>query len=145
MTSEVHRISTDDFDSVFKHVGGFGRFQIISFLLLFFASYVYGYLSIATVFLAPRVDHWCRNDALTDLPPDIQRCVGVPFESNSFSMCTQFVLPRSYTIPDDVYNCDVTNRTLNTESMDIEDCNEWEYDRSVFTETAVTEVRKTCL
>ena len=137
---EGYRISTDNFDKVFEIVGGFGKFQIVSFVLLFISSYIYGYLSIAGVFLAPKVDHWCRDDSLAHFSPEIQRCVGVPRESNTYSHCSRFVVPQNVTFRDDVSSCDVTNRTLYIGNWSTAACDEWVYDRETFPETAVTEV-----
>lgn len=50
------------FDDIFLHIGSFGKFQIIHFIVLTFPSFYAGSQSLALTFLAPKdQDFWCSG------------------------------------------------------------------------------------
>jgi len=59
-----------DFDDVLPHLGEFGRYQKMLFLLLapfmFFVAFVY----FSQIFITLTPDHWCRVPGLEFLTPE---------------------------------------------------------------------------
>ncbi|XP_059470665.1 organic cation transporter protein [Neocloeon triangulifer] len=82
-----------DFDDVLPHLGEFGRYQKLLFLLLapfmFFVAFVY----FSQIFITLTPDHWCHIPGLEFLTPEERVRLAIPASTsspNGFDMCRMY-------------------------------------------------------
>uniref|UniRef100_A0A8C3QKP7 Uncharacterized protein n=1 Tax=Cyanoderma ruficeps TaxID=181631 RepID=A0A8C3QKP7_9PASS len=122
------------FAGLLEHVGGMGRFQVVSVLLLSLPVLMMASHNLLQNFTAAGSDHWCRPrpgaDAAAGLDPEAALRVWVPRGER----CRRFVTPQWWLL-------EANGSAPNGSQPETEPCGDgWSYDRSVFTSTIVTEV-----
>ena len=70
------------FDDVIEKTGAFGRFQLITFLLIGGFGF-WTYHGVAAPFVVFPLEHWCKIPALANLSYEQQRYVGIPKDEES--------------------------------------------------------------
>ena len=60
------------FDQVLEHVGGFGFYQKMFFFLVNIASIDNGWQMVGMIFLAAKMDHWCKVDRLQQVSGSVK-------------------------------------------------------------------------
>ncbi|NWX14092.1 S226A protein, partial [Aegotheles bennettii] len=125
------------FADLLEHVGGMGRFQVVSVLLLSLPVFMMASHNLLQNFTAATNDHRCRlrweaNATGLDLQ-DLLR-VSVPHGER----CRRFVTPQWWLL-------EVNSSAPNGTWPETEPCHDgWTYDRSVFTSTIITEWDLVC-
>ncbi|XP_071645804.1 organic cation transporter protein-like isoform X2 [Temnothorax longispinosus] len=80
-----------DFDDLLPHVGEFGTYQRILFVLMipfaFFVAWVY--FSQIFITLVPE-KHWCRVPELENLPVEERIALAIPVGEDGYSKCTMY-------------------------------------------------------
>ncbi|XP_038078934.1 organic cation transporter protein-like [Patiria miniata] len=150
------------FDEILEHVGTFGRYQKLTFLIVCLMAVPMSYHQLAQVFLAPDTDHWCAVPELLEPncsalagagPPDstaYSRCmearknISIPRKKGKFLQCYRYVLDAN----DDVSGAagdGYINETIKTSSNKTMKCDAgWEYDRSQYHTTVVQDFNLVC-
>ncbi|NXS32746.1 S226B protein, partial [Pomatostomus ruficeps] len=125
------------FASLLEHVGGMGRFQVVSVLLLSVPVLMMASHNLLQNFTAATGDHWCRlrPDAnATGLDAEALLRVWVPRGER----CRRFVTPQWWLL-------EANGSAPNGSWPETEPCGDgWTYDRSVFTSTIITEWDLVC-
>ncbi|NWI85777.1 S226B protein, partial [Pitta sordida] len=125
------------FADLLEHVGGMGRFQVLSVLLLSLPVLMMASHNLLQNFTAATGDHRCRlrwEANGTGLDPDVLLRVSVP----PGERCRRFVAPQWWLLE---ANASAPNDTW----PETEPCGDgWTYDRSVFASTIVTEWDLVC-
>ncbi|NXB14974.1 S226B protein, partial [Rhagologus leucostigma] len=125
------------FASLLEHVGGMGRFQVVSVLLLSLPMLMMASHNLLQNFTAATSDHWCRlrpEANATGLDPEALLRVWVPRGER----CRRFVTPQWWLL-------EANGSAPNSSWPETEPCgNGWTYDRSVFTSTIITEWDLVC-
>lgn len=146
-SNKVQTMSVD-FDMMLPHIGEMGRYQIVLYLLMSIpATLPAAFLAFNQVFLSATPDHWCHVDELVsaNLSLDHIKALSIPRiqldkgqSEIVYEKCTQY---------------DVNFTALYAEnggqwpekadpSWAKKACqNGWDYDKSEFVDTLVTEVR----
>jgi hypothetical protein len=78
------------FDDVLEQSGGgFGRFQVLAFLLIgCFAFWTYH--GVAAPFVVMPLDHWCLVPQLANLSWEQQKYIGIPTDDNGdYKTCSR--------------------------------------------------------
>ncbi|KAI1229724.1 hypothetical protein IHE44_0010911 [Lamprotornis superbus] len=121
------------FASLLEHVGGMGRFQVLSVLLLSLPVLMMASHNLLQNFTAATSDHRCRlrpEANATGLDPEALLRVWVPRGER----CRRFVTPQWWLL-------EANGSAPNSSGLETEPCGDgWSYDRSVFTSTIITEV-----
>lgn len=121
------------FASLLEHVGGMGRFQVASVLLLALPVLMMASHNLLQNFTAATSDHRCRlrwEANATGLDPQDLLRVSVPRGER----CRRFVTPQWWLL-------EANGSAPNSSWPETEPCHDgWTYDRSVFTSTIITEV-----
>ncbi|XP_067132180.1 uncharacterized protein [Centruroides vittatus] len=131
-----------EFDEVLPHVGSYGKYQILLLGLLAPVANIpccFTYLSVAFVSATP--DHWCRIPELEGhFPQDVIKNISIPLETRDgvemYSQCA-------------MYDYNYTRILLEGVPSDVDvprvPCkNGWNYDRSVYESTLVTDMDVVC-
>lgn len=130
---KVERRTEDNSDEVQSSIGNFGRWQMWVCFWLFIVKFPVAWHALGIVFLAPPVESWCRRPAtLQNLTDEQWRNLSQPPATSGpqgRDSCRMYV---------DNYTAGSYNEPLAGRSTVA--CEEWEYDRSVFQETIVTQV-----
>ncbi|NWW01685.1 S226B protein, partial [Oreocharis arfaki] len=125
------------FASLLEHVGGMGRFQVFSVLLLSLPVLMMASHNLLQNFTAATSDHWCRprpEANATGLDPEALLRVWVPRGER----CQRFVAPQWWLL-------EANGSAPNSSRPETEPCGDgWSYDRSVFTSTIITEWDLVC-
>ncbi|NXB57570.1 S226B protein, partial [Struthidea cinerea] len=125
------------FASLLEHVGGMGRFQVVSVLLLSLPVFMMASHNLLQNFTAATSDHRCRlrpEANATGLDPEALLRVWVPRGER----CQRFVTPQWWLL-------EANDSAPNSSWPETEPCGDgWTYDRSVFTSTIVTEWDLVC-
>ncbi|KAM9258892.1 uncharacterized protein RDI95_015100 [Morus bassanus] len=125
------------FASLLEHVGGMGRFQVASVLLLALPTLMMASHNLLQNFTAATSDHRCRlrwEANATGLDPQDLLRVSVPHGER----CRRFVKPQWWLL-------EANGSAPNSSWPETEPCRDgWTYDRSVFTSTIVTEWDLVC-
>ncbi|NXT20200.1 S226A protein, partial [Syrrhaptes paradoxus] len=125
------------FASLLEHVGGMGRFQVASALLLSLPVLMMASHNLLQNFTAATSDHRCRlrwEANATGL--DLQDLVKVSVPRGE--RCQRFVTPQWWLL-------EVNSSAPNSSWPETEPCRDgWTYDRSVFTSTIITEWDLVC-
>ena len=121
------------FASLLEHVGGMGRFQVVSVLLLALPVLMMASHNLLQNFTAAISDHHCRlrwEANATGLDPQDLLRVSVPHGER----CRRFVTPQWWLL-------EANGSAPNSSWPETEPCRDgWTYNRSVFTSTIITEV-----
>lgn len=122
-----------DFDSVLADVGDFGPYQyVMYFLICIPASVPSAWNAFNQVFVAAVPDHWCRVPEVNGSSVDERKNYSIPLDGDDrFSQCYQYDLNYSASAgyDDDRYSHIVPCK------------HGWEFDRTTYDSTIVTEVR----
>uniref|UniRef100_A0A336MA72 CSON007857 protein n=1 Tax=Culicoides sonorensis TaxID=179676 RepID=A0A336MA72_CULSO len=120
------------FDELLPHVGEYGLYQVILFLLLcpflFFLAFVF--MSQMFITLVPN-DHWCeinglKNYDLTDI--QIKEIFIPKIKDNQYSRCTRYDVDPSKVLNGGI---NMTEIALSQKSWDVIECNSgWKYNRT---------------
>uniref|UniRef100_A0A8B9Z359 Major facilitator superfamily (MFS) profile domain-containing protein n=1 Tax=Buteo japonicus TaxID=224669 RepID=A0A8B9Z359_9AVES len=125
------------FASLLEHVGGMGRFQVASVLLLALPILMMASHNLLQNFTAATSEHRCRvhwEANATSLDPQDLLKVSVP----QGERCRRFVTPQWWLL-------EANGSAPNTSWLETEPCRDgWTYDRSVFTSTIITEWDLVC-
>ncbi|XP_031950700.1 solute carrier family 22 member 6 [Corvus kubaryi] len=125
------------FASLLEHVGGMGRFQVVSVLLLSLPVFMMASHNLLQNFTAAASDHWCRlrpEANATGLDPEALLRVWVPRGER----CQRFVTPQWWLL-------EANGSAPNSSGPETEPCGDgWTYDRSVFVSTIITEWDLVC-
>ena len=121
-----------DFDDFLPVIGANGVYQRGLFISMCLpASLPAAFLAFSQVFLSYTPDHWCRIPELTGLPPKRVKDLAIPDKNlGSHDKCRQ-------------YDADFTSgrKLSNNRSWSVTKCRfGWDYDKSDFQSTLVTEV-----
>ncbi|XP_075217415.1 carcinine transporter [Lycorma delicatula] len=113
-----------DFDDVLPHLGEFGRYQKLLFLMMipfaFFVAWVY--FTQIFITLVPE-QHWCRVPELQNLPIELRKSLSIPKTKDGFSKCTMYVADWKSVIAQGLKEADPSWPTTS--------CSQgWEYDFS---------------
>ncbi|KAM6995809.1 uncharacterized protein RBU47_014027 [Passerculus sandwichensis] len=126
------------FASLLEHVGGMGRFQVLSVLLLSLPVLMMASHNLLQNFTAATSDHWCRPSPganATGLDAEALLRVWVPRGER----CRRFVTPQWWLLETN------SSEATNSSWPETEPCGDgWSYDRSVFTSTIITEWDLVC-
>ncbi|XP_015472118.1 solute carrier family 22 member 6 [Parus major] len=121
------------FASLLEHVGGMGRFQVVSVLLLSLPVLMMASHNLLQNFTAATSDHRCRlrpEANASGLDPEALLRVWVPRGER----CRRFVTPQWWLL-------EANGSAPNGSRLETEPCGDgWTYDRSVFTSTIITEM-----
>uniref|UniRef100_A0A8B9EMZ4 Uncharacterized protein n=1 Tax=Anser cygnoides TaxID=8845 RepID=A0A8B9EMZ4_ANSCY len=121
------------FADLLEHVGGMGRFQVASVILLAVPILMMASHNLLQNFTAATSDHRCRlrwEANATSLDPQDLLRVSVPRGER----CRRFVMPQWWLL-------EANGSAPNDSWLETEPCHDgWTYDRSVFTSTIITEV-----
>ena len=129
------------FDSIFSFIGGMGCYQITLIIcgsiLPFFSAE-----NISMNFIAGDMEHWCQVPTSTDLPFDMAKDIGIPYENAgrevTYSQCEMFDLPYwNYTL-DELLTWNRSERT--NDDTPKKSCEDWTFDRSLYRETVSSKV-----
>ena len=100
---------------------------------------------MSMTFLGPEQDHWCKIDRLQNFSHPQQKYIGIPYneEDEEYDQCHYYNLPYDKLNDDQLYNW---NWTMDNEftNVTIEKCDEWIYDQSEFTHTALSKYDLVC-
>ncbi|XP_068034760.1 solute carrier family 22 member 6-B-like [Anomalospiza imberbis] len=125
------------FASLLEHVGGMGRFQVVSVLLLSLPVLMMASHNLLQNFTAATSDHQCRprpEANASGLEPEALLRVWVPRGER----CRRFVAPQWWLL-------EANGSEPNSSWPETEPCGDgWTYDRSVFTSTIITEWDLVC-
>ncbi|XP_074023165.1 solute carrier family 22 member 6-B-like [Numenius arquata] len=125
------------FASLLEHVGGMGRFQVVSVLLLSLPVFMMASHNLLQNFTAATTDHHCRlrwEANATGLDPQDLLRVSIPHGER----CRRFVSPQWWLL-------EANGSAPNSSWLETEPCHDgWTYDRSIFTSTIVTEWDLVC-
>ncbi|OWK50976.1 Solute carrier family 22 member 6-B, partial [Lonchura striata] len=125
------------FGSLLEHVGGMGRFQVVSVLLLSLPVLMMASHNLLQNFTAATSAHQCRprpEANASGLDPEVLLRVWVPRGER----CRRFVTPQWWLL-------EANGSEPNSSWPETEPCGDgWTYDRSVFTSTIVTEWDLVC-
>uniref|UniRef100_A0A8C0F7M9 Major facilitator superfamily (MFS) profile domain-containing protein n=1 Tax=Bubo bubo TaxID=30461 RepID=A0A8C0F7M9_BUBBB len=125
------------FADLLEHVGGMGRFQVASVVLLALPVLMMASHNLLQNFTAATSDHRCRlrwEANATGLDPQDLLRVSVP----RGEQCRRFVTPQWWLL-------EANGSATNTTWPETEPCRDgWTYDRSVFTSTIVSEWDLVC-
>uniref|UniRef100_A0A8C8B1P6 Major facilitator superfamily (MFS) profile domain-containing protein n=1 Tax=Otus sunia TaxID=257818 RepID=A0A8C8B1P6_9STRI len=125
------------FADLLEHVGGMGRFQVASVVLLALPVLMMASHNLLQNFTAATSDHHCRlrwEANATGLDPQDLLRVSVP----RGEQCRRFVTPQWWLL-------EANGSATNTTWPETEPCHDgWTYDRSVFTSTIVSEWDLVC-
>uniref|UniRef100_A0A493THV3 Major facilitator superfamily (MFS) profile domain-containing protein n=1 Tax=Anas platyrhynchos platyrhynchos TaxID=8840 RepID=A0A493THV3_ANAPP len=125
------------FADLLEHVGGMGRFQVASVILLAMPVLMMASHNLLQNFTAATSDHHCRlhwEANATSLDPQDLLRVSVPRGER----CRRFVKPQWWLL-------EANGSAPNDSWLETEPCHDgWTYDRSVFTSTIITEWDLVC-
>ena len=142
--SKTRETLSVDFDSILPHVGEMGIYQIgLFFLMCIPACLPAAFLAFNQVFLSASPDHWCKVTELNkyNLPLTQVKNLSIPYnyDKEEFDKCSQYDV--NFT---EIYevNGQVWPQTADPR-WNISSCKEgWEYDRSEYKDSLVTEVSR---
>lgn len=136
-----------EFDDILPHIGDFGRYQkMVYYFLCIPASLPAVFLSFNQVFLSASPDHWCHLPELesTNLTVEERRQLSVPREQRDgalvFSRCSQYAANWSQVLSDVDEWPPQTNASWPTVPCQYG----WEYDKTYYDRTLVTDLNLVC-
>ena len=136
-----------DFDSVLEYLGAEGRYQtVLYYLLCIPATVPAAFLAFNQVFLSATPGHWCQIPALANLTLEHRKALGIPFDGTKYSACSMYHVDYTQILPEAILTGNwPSNKTLPLPAADTEwpvtSClHGWEYDKTQYDATLVTEV-----
>ena len=130
-----------DYDSALEeHVGQFGRFQIFAFILIGLVEMSSAFYNMQYVFIMATPLHWCKTPELQNmtLTSEQIKALSIPYDGKQFKSCKAY--KRNYTNLGNVSYTSKDNGSLELKETYCE--HGWDYDKSVYERSIVTEVRK---
>ncbi|KAJ2943570.1 hypothetical protein O0L34_g16679 [Tuta absoluta] len=137
-----------DFDAILEDVGTFGRYQkMVVYLVLLPAVLPCGFHAYAQLFMAGETKHWCRVPDLEHVQHvELVKNLSIPLEMRSgelqYSQCNMYKLNYSEIVKNYPRLEDALIR--DTPSEIIPCAYGWTHERSVYTNTVVTEWSLVC-
>ena len=130
-----------DFDSVFHHIGQFGKYHLIFTATLCMLTIFAGYQNMAMNFIGPKIDHWCKVERLQNFTFQEQKYIAIPSmyaesKERGYSQCERLDLNFSKFTNSQFH---MWNRTALNQTQTVR-CDHWEYDRSTFSSSATSQV-----
>ena len=124
-----------------QHVGQFGKYQIFCFVLLGFVEITSAIYNMGYVFILATPEHWCRTPELQNinLTTDQIKAISIPYDGHSFERCYRYKRNYTHMFKDEFNMSDVfVNASLGLK----ETCPYgWEYDKCVYKNSIVTQVK----
>lgn len=129
-----------ELDEILNRIGGFGRVQIVLYILLGILGIPCGMQNLGMVFFGASMDHWCQVDGLSDLSPQQVRTVSAVYtEDGELDGCSYYKLDYSLYSNETLLSW---NRTVMLENItETVKCDSWYYDYSEFKSTVRSKVR----
>jgi len=128
-----------DFDDMLKIVGSWGRFQILAtcFFFPFNLSLAYVFLSSILINFTP--SHWCKVEALMDLPMELRRNLSIPIDeiTNLPSKCQVYDTDWTQVLARNISEADPSWTKVDCSSG-------WEYDIHHFHRSIVVDFDWVC-
>ncbi|CAH1800934.1 unnamed protein product [Owenia fusiformis] len=136
------------FDEALCLLGGFGRYQVFLLIVVNIFAAGGGWQITLTVFIAGRMDHWCKVPELQHLNESMQKAIAIPQTTGPlgdtiYKQCSMFNYDYSdinFTNPQTVELWIRNNKT----AVEIACNNGWEFDRSVRKSTVVSQFGLVC-
>ncbi|KAJ6641366.1 Carcinine transporter, partial [Pseudolycoriella hygida] len=125
-------INVQDFDDLIPHIGGFGRYQKILFLLMIPYAYflVFVYFTQIFITLVPE-EHWCAVPELAHLSVEERVKLAIPIKNNVHSKCSVYDVDFNEQI--------ALNDTEDKSKWKEKPCsNGWEYSRAELPYSTIT-------
>ena len=133
-----------NFDELLDHLGSFGRYQKLQFILLTSVAIPVCCMIIGTVFLAATPDHWCDVSEIgkqLNLTKEALKNLTIPLHIRNnkleYSQCQMYDLNYTTMTTRDVDDIMTTHDRSN---LPVKDCVSWRYDHSVYASSVVTQV-----
>mgnify|MGYP001801635270 FL=1 len=131
-----------EFDDILNRIGGFGRVQIILYILLGILGIPCGMQNLGMVFFGASMEHWCQVDELSFLAPEqIRTITAVYKEDGTLDGCRFYKLDFSMYSNKTLKSWNRTIMLQNLTEADTETCDMWYYDYSEFKSTVRSKVR----
>ena len=126
-----------EYDEILEKAGETGLYQAFIFSTLIFGTVFFGAETMATNFLAPHHEHWCKIDALQNFTAEEQKYISIPFtDDGKYSSCEVYDLQWNNFTYADYANW---NRSL-YEGFKTKECSEYVFDYTEFDSTVGSEV-----
>ena len=131
-----------DYDSALReYVGQFGKYQILSFILLGLVEFTNTMYHLEYVFILATPEHWCRNPYLknTSLTDEQIKLISIPRYGKEFERCAIYKRNYTHLVSDKNISIDLfenSQTVLNETNCEYG----WEYDKSVYEKSLVSEV-----
>ncbi|XP_068246337.1 organic cation/carnitine transporter 2-like isoform X2 [Palaemon carinicauda] len=139
-------MAINDFDTIFDHIGGFGRYQMCLFAVICYMSAMLAFVYFGQIFMSLTPPHWCSpppgmDETHLGLSPDEIKRLTIPIDpdTSEFSRCQMYDV--------DVRTIMQSNTTgLDPSSMwNVTSCTHgWTYDFSIYYPTITTELNWVC-
>ncbi|XP_042208340.1 organic cation transporter protein-like [Homarus americanus] len=134
-----------NFDSLLTTLG-VGRWTLLMFGSYFLWALLLPYFSLGGAFYNPAVDHWCRVPQLDNSSWTLEQRLNYSIpreESGGRSQCRMFV--RDYGAVEGVpWTPDLQTSPEEAATLQIQDCDSWQYDTSIFSTTVSMEWDLVC-
>lgn len=134
-----------DFDTIFDHIGGFGRYQMFLFAVICYMSAMLAFVYFGQIFMALTPPHWCSPppglEADDLLSADEVKRLTIPIdpETSEFSRCQRYDVDVSALLQGNMTSQDPT--TL----WNITGCTYgWTYDFKTYYPTITSELNWVC-
>lgn len=130
-----------EFDDILNKIGGFGRVQVVLYILLGIIGIPCAMQNLGMVFFGASMDHWCKVDKLAFLPPEQVRTISaVNGEDGELDGCSYYDLDYSSYTNETLQNWNRTLMLTNLTADDTKQCDSWFYDYSQFKSTVRSKV-----
>ena len=124
-----------DFDAILEAVGSNGRYQLMIAFVTALAQVPNAMAALGAIFLAATPAHWCALGNFTN--DEQQRFRGPAGEHDDYDRCHRYDTNYSLPMQEGVHR--LTGLAGNVSGPTAE-CEQFDYDRSVYKSTIVTEV-----
>ena len=134
------------FDELLEQVGSFGRYQRFLFCVVALAGFPAAFNNMGIVFLAATPNHWCDVSMIGEqlnLTGDALKNLTIPLEKRKgkmqHSQCQMYDLNYTTMSSSDVI---AVMTSSDRSGLPLKGCEKWQYDRSVYQSSIVTQVRR---